>query len=88
MTRGFHGISLTIAGGMAIAVGLTPANPANATLALTPAGIADGFTLTTFATVLPGNGGCCAGPFGVAVNGQGNVVVGLGSTGAWAGAED
>jgi hypothetical protein len=79
MTRGFRAASLTIAGGTALAVGLVFANPADATLALTPAGIADGFTLTTFATVLPGNTGCCAGPFGVAVNGQGNVVVGLGS---------
>jgi hypothetical protein len=62
-----------------MAASLVFATPADATLALTPAGIADGFTLTTFATVLPGNTGCCAGPFGVAVNGQGNVVVGLGS---------
>jgi hypothetical protein len=55
------------------------AAPANATLMLTAAGIADGFTLTTFATTNPGNSGCCAGPFGVAVNGAGNVVVGTGS---------
>ena len=33
---------------------------------LTAAGMADGFTLTTFATTNPGNIGCCAGPFGVA----------------------
>jgi hypothetical protein len=52
---------------------------AHAALMLTPNGIADGFTLTTFATVLPGNTGCCKGPFGIAVNGAGNVVIGLGS---------
>jgi len=65
--------------GVALAVSLLFAIPANAILHLTPDGITDGFTLTTFATVLPGNTGCCAGPFGVAVNGAGNVVVGLGS---------
>jgi hypothetical protein len=48
-------------------------------LTLTPAGIADGFTLTTFATVAPGNTGCCAGPFGVAVSNTGTVIVSLGS---------
>ena len=79
MPRGFRAAPLMIIGGAALAVGLNFVAPANATLALTPAGVADGFTLTTFATVLPGNTGCCAGPFGVAVNGQGNVVVGLGS---------
>src|SRR4051794_5794403 len=79
MDSTFRAASLSMAGGAVIAASLLFATPANATLALTPAGIADGFTLTTFATVLPGNTGCCAGPFGVAVNGQGNVVVGLGS---------
>lgn len=71
--------SFALAGGMVLAANLLFSNPASATLALTPQGIADGFTLTTFATVLPGNTNCCAGPFGVAVNGAGNVVVGLGS---------
>lgn len=46
---------------------------------LTAAGIADGFSISTFATVDPGNNGCCAGPFGLAVNGNDNVVVGMGS---------
>lgn len=71
--------SFALAGGMGLAASLLFSNPAGATLALTPAGITDGFTLTTFATVAPGNTGCCGGPFGVAVNGAGNVVVGLGS---------
>ena len=48
-------------------------------MALTPDGIADGFTLTTFATTNPGNTGCCAGPFEVAVNSAGNVLVNTGS---------
>jgi PEP-CTERM motif len=78
MTKDFVRPSLT-AGAIAFAAGLVFANPASAVLQLTPDGIADGFTLSTFATVLPGNTGCCAGPFGVAVNGAGNVVVGLGS---------
>ena len=42
---------------------------------LTAAGTADGFTLTTFATTNPGNVGCCAGPFGVAVASDGNIIV-------------
>src|SRR5215470_2229302 len=57
-----------------LAAGLTFSNPASATLALTPSGIADGFTLSTFATMDPGNTGCCGGPFGVAVSGS-NVIV-------------
>ena len=69
----------TIAAGSVLAAGLAFHTPAEATLQLTAAGIADGFTLTTFATVAPGNTGCCSGPFGVAVNGAGNVVVALGS---------
>jgi hypothetical protein len=65
----------------ALGVGLFTAVPAKAQLNLTPAGVADGFTLSTFATVNPGNTGCCAGPFGVAVDGNGNVFVGLGQGG-------
>ena len=72
---------IAIAGGMALAVGLMFGTPANATLALTPIGIADGFTLTTFATMAPGNTGCCAGPFGVAVSGS-NVIVSNGFFGS------
>jgi hypothetical protein len=47
---------------------------------LTAAGVADGFTLTTFATVAPGNTVCCGGPFGVAVASSGNVIVSVGGT--------
>ncbi len=47
-------------------------------LTLTAAGTADGFTLTTFATTNPGNTGCCAGPFGVAVTANGSVLVNTG----------
>jgi hypothetical protein len=46
---------------------------------LTAAGMADGFTLTTFATTNPGNTGCCAGPFGVAVASTGNIIVNTGA---------
>ena len=46
------------------------------TLTLTPAGMADGFTLTTFATLNPGaEDGFSFGPFGVAVASNGNVIV-------------
>ena len=50
-----------------------------ASLTLTAAGVADGFTLTTFATTNPGNVGCCNGPFGVAVGANGNIIVGVGA---------
>jgi hypothetical protein len=40
---------------------------------LTAAGIADGFTLSTFASGFPNNGG--VGPLGMAVNSDGNVIV-------------
>jgi hypothetical protein len=73
MTKGFLQ-SGSVAGAIALAAGLVLANPANATLALTPAGIADGFTLTTFATMDPGNTGCCGGPFGVAISGTSVIV--------------
>src|SRR5205814_9048681 len=65
---------LSAAGATALAAGLVFVNPANAILALTPAGVADDFTLTTFATMDAGNTGCCGGPFGVAVTGT-NVIV-------------
>lgn len=48
-------------------------------IALTSEGIADGFTLSTFATTNPGQIGCCSGPFGIAVTNNGNVLVGTGS---------
>ena len=73
MTKGFVQPTLT-AGAIALAAGLVLGNPADATLALTPAGIADGFTLSTFATMDPGYTGCCGGPFGVAISGS-NVIV-------------
>jgi hypothetical protein len=73
MTKGFLQ-SGAVAGAIALATGLVLANPANATLALTPAGIADGFTLTTFATMDSGNTGCCGGPFGVAISGTSVIV--------------
>jgi hypothetical protein len=58
-----------------LAAATTFSGSAAAALALTPAGIADGFVLTTFATMDPGNTGCCGGPFGVAVAAGGNVIV-------------
>lgn len=48
-------------------------------ISLTAQGIADGFTLSTFATTNPGNTGCCSGPFGVAMTTTGNVIVSTGS---------
>jgi len=48
-------------------------------IALTAQGIADGFTLSTFATTNPGATGCCSGPFGIAVTNNGNVIVSTGT---------
>ena len=67
-------ISVAIAGSAVLAASLLFGATANATLALTPIGVLDGFTLTTFATMDPSNTGCCGGPFGVAVSGS-NVIV-------------
>jgi hypothetical protein len=75
----FRNLSLSLVGSVALFGSLVIANPANAQLTLTAQGIMDGFNLATFATTNPGNTGCCAGPFGIAVNGAGNVVVGTGS---------
>src|SRR5207237_3891536 len=47
---------------------------ASAAPTLTAAGIADGFTFSTFATLHPGASGCC-GPLGVAVLSNGNIIV-------------
>jgi len=58
--------------GLAVACGMAPGANAQS---LTAAGTADGFTLTTFATLDPGNTGCCGGPFGVAVASNGNILV-------------
>src|SRR5436853_4859576 len=49
--------------------------PSQAIMTLTPAGAADGFLLTTFAIVDPGNTGCCTGPWGIAVASNGNIIV-------------
>lgn len=51
-----------------IAAGSALALPAHADMVLTAGGISLGFTLTNFATVLPGGNGCCSGPFGVAMD--------------------
>jgi hypothetical protein len=64
-------------------IGGIASQQAKADLVLTAAGIADGFTLSTFATMNPGNQGCCSGPFGLAVSSDGHVFVsdpGLNST--------
>src|SRR4030081_3819577 len=58
--------------GLVIVSGLAPGASAQV---LTAAGVADGFTLTTFATLDPGNTGCCSGPFGIAVASNGNILV-------------
>src|SRR5579871_6050225 len=79
MTNKFGKGAAAIVGGVALAFELFAANPAGATLALTPDGIADGFVLSTFATTNPGNTGCCTGPFGLGVNSAGNVLVGTGA---------
>ncbi len=60
---------------------LALATPAQASLTLTAAGTSNGFSLTTFAdfsSVI--GGGCCSGPFGVAVAGNGNVLVSAAGT--------
>ena len=64
----------------ALAVSFIFAGSAHASLIMTPTGIADGFTLSTFATINPGNTGCCLGPFGVAMASNGNVIVATGQT--------
>jgi len=56
-----------------IAAGLAP--NASAQLALTSTGTTDGFSLSTFATLDPGNTSCCGGPFGIAVAANGDILV-------------
>ncbi len=58
---------------------LVPSHALGNSLTLTSQGVADGFTLSNFATTNPGYVGCCSGPFGVAVTSGGNILV---STGA------
>jgi hypothetical protein len=52
---------------------------AQAGLTLTPTGIADGFSLSVFATGFPHNTNVCGfagcGPFGIATNSDGNIMV-------------
>jgi PEP-CTERM motif len=67
-------ISLNITA-LACLLSLSGVQSAHADLVLTAAGIADGFTLSTFATMNPGNQGCCSGPFGLAVSSNGRVFV-------------
>jgi len=64
--------TLTIAALFALA---GSSQDAKADLTLTAIGIADNFTLSTFATMNPGNTGCCNGPFGLAVSSDGHVFV-------------
>ena len=75
----FRRLLVVIAPSLAGAI-LTLAPSAHATLALTAAGISDGFVLSTFATMNPGNTGCCGGPFGIAMSGS-TVLVSDGGTG-------
>jgi hypothetical protein len=58
----------------ALAASLTMAIPVKADLVLTPAGVADGFNLSVFATDFIPTGYCC-GPLGVATNSDGHVMV-------------
>jgi hypothetical protein len=71
MSRTF---SVAALGGAAIAAALIASGPAQATLALTPDGIADGFTLTTFVSGynFPG----LYGPLAQGILPNGNVVTG------------
>jgi hypothetical protein len=61
--------ALLIAGSLA-----STARGDNASLALTPAGTADGFTLSTVVDKFGMTSGCC-GPLGNAVNSDGNIIV-------------
>ncbi len=59
---------------IAATLGFNAISPANAQLALTPAGIADGFNLSTVITGIPSTGYCC-GPLGAATNTSGQIVL-------------
>ncbi len=67
----------------ALAVLLVPSSARANSLALTSAGVTAGFTLSTFATTLPGNTGCCSGPFGIAVTSAGTIFVSNGGASAY-----
>jgi len=58
----------------ALAITLAAAAPARATMLLTAAGTAEGFTLTTFADGFPANGNA-VGPVGIGVTTDGKVLV-------------
>lgn len=64
-----------------VVASITLATPAQANLTLTAGGTSNGFTLTTFADFSSiTSGGCCSGPFGIAVSGSGNVLVSVSGT--------
>lgn len=73
MRASFHLSAAVLAAAL---FGLTP-GVARADLTLTAAGVADGFTLTSFATGFPTSGGLagCCGPLGMATNSLEQVVV-------------
>jgi WD40 repeat protein len=71
--RMFGTTSIGALGG-ALVLGMIAAEPANATLALTPDGIADGFTLTTFVSGY--NFGGIFGPLAQGILPNGNVITG------------
>src|SRR2546430_13983846 len=67
MRHRLYGFSVVVAAGMFLSV------PAKADLILNAAGIADGFSVTTFASGLPSTGGAFGtGPFGTTVVGHGS----------------
>lgn len=72
---------MTSLGAAALVFFLAAAQAFGNGLTLTAAGVADGFALSTFATTNPGNTGCCAGPFGIAVASSSNIIVSDGGTG-------
>ncbi|HMD63880.1 MAG TPA: WD40 repeat domain-containing protein [Stellaceae bacterium] len=71
--------SIGALGGVALAIGLIGSGPAQATLALTPDGIADGFNLTTFVSGYPfatPAGSEVYGPLAQGIAPNGNVITG------------
>ncbi|MBV8034468.1 PEP-CTERM sorting domain-containing protein [Roseateles sp.] len=63
------------------AAAIALSTPAQAGLTLTAAGTSNGFSLSTFANFSSiTGGGCCGGPFGIAVSGGGNVLVSVSGT--------
>src|SRR5882724_261064 len=72
-----------------VVIGCTAAmTSAHATLTLSAGAVTDGFSITTFASGI-GPGGCCSGPFGIAITANGNVVVSANNSTryAWANAD-